>query len=371
MKVLHLLGERADLGGILSVIRGLDEATSSSGYSHHVWVNSNYVESRRPALSYRYSRHMGADSTNHLAMLARAIFGFVELNKLLHQERFDILHAHSRCAFLVALGVAALLRRPILFTNHTYGRRTGLYRRATRLENLYTVVLTPSMAKHYGLAASPPKISIISACCADVFFAGPLGAEATSESNQRPLRLVGIGNIVRWKNWHLLFEALMHLSEQERRRVEFHHWGGVPPGTECQEYNSELRGLIRRFHLGSQVFFRGATCSIAENLRNSDWFVLPSTNEPCSVALIEALALGLPALVSASGGNLDIIQNGKTGLFFEAENSIDLAVKLSLILRSQIILAPPGEIRDSVRSRSASTVARQYVAIYEKIAACD
>src|SRR5206468_1358258 len=60
VKILHLLGDRVDLGGILSVVRNLDEATKHIALTHHAWVHESYVEGRRPPLSYRFSRHMRA-----------------------------------------------------------------------------------------------------------------------------------------------------------------------------------------------------------------------------------------------------------------------------------------------------------------------
>ena len=57
---------------------------------------------------------------------------------------------------------------------------------------------------------------------------------------------------------------------------------------------------------------------VAAALRGSDIFVLASLNEPCSNALLEALACGLPALYSASGGNSELARDG--GLPFATED---------------------------------------------------
>ncbi len=76
------------------------------------------------------------------------------------------------------------------------------------------------------------------------------------------------------------------------------------------------------------------------------------------------LALGLPALVSASGGNVDIMADGTTGLLFELENSADLAAKLRSVLAGETVLLPPAGIRETVRSRSASVVASEYGKVY-------
>jgi glycosyltransferase involved in cell wall biosynthesis len=83
--------------------------------------------------------------------------------------------------------------------------------------------------------------------------------------------------------------------------------------------------------------------------------------------LIEALALGVPSLVSDSGGNVDIVKPEKTGLFFESENVSDLAGKLRRILRREVDLFPPTAIRDSVRHRSASEIGSQYLKLYRRL----
>ena len=366
MKILHLTGEREDMGGILSVIRNLRLASQSRGWEHTVWVNRDFVEGRRPPLTFRYSRHICSDSPNHLAILVRAFRAFFELKKLLLKEPFDVVHAHTRGTLFVALGLTAWLRRPVLFTNHSYARRVGLYQRAACRPGFHTVVLTPNMARHYGLREESPKVNIISACCADRFFDEPFAA-AEAASDRRPLRLVGVGNIMRWKNWHLIVQALAQMPEAERRQIEFSHWGPTPGDSDSQKYDPELRQLVRQHDLESQFLFRGPTHSVADCVRQADWFVLPSTNEPCSVALIEALALGRPALVSASGGNLDIMSPPTTGLLFEPDNAVDLADKLRLVLKSEGSSLRPEAMREAVRLRSASNVVARYAAVYERI----
>jgi glycogen(starch) synthase len=106
-------------------------------------------------------------------------------------------------------------------------------------------------------------------------------------------------------------------------------------------------------------------------LRETDWFVIPSTNEPCSVALIEALALGKPALVSASGGNVDIVDPGRTGLWFAPDNPQDLSRKLRQLLSPALAMAKPRDIRLSVEARRASHVAGLYQNLYRQLISRD
>lgn len=366
MKILHLTGDLEDMGGILSVIRNIQSTSASSGFQHVVWVNRQYVELRRPPLSYRFSTYVCADLLNHFTLLAHSFGAFLELRALLKREHFDLIHAHTRGTLFVALGVAKFLKRPVLFTNHSYGSRIRMYQRIAAAENIHTVVLTPNMRHYYGLTEGFPRVSIISDCCADSFFTEPLSMRPPA-TRDCALRLAGVGNIMRWKNWHLLVRALLELTHEERQRIEFSLWGPRPSDPDSVRYDNELRQLVSTSGLGAQFRFRGMTHSIPDCLREADWFILPSTNEPCSVALMEALAIGLPALASASGGNVDILCHGKTGLLFEPDNAADLAEKLRVLLKGSYSLCSPQEIRDSVRHRSGSSIAAQYAALYNRI----
>ena len=58
------------------------------------------------------------------------------------------------------------------------------------------------------------------------------------------------------------------------------------------------------------------SAALADVLRSHDVYVAPSLNDPCSNALVEALACGLPAVFAASGGHRELV--GEAGLPFSA-----------------------------------------------------
>jgi glycosyltransferase involved in cell wall biosynthesis len=111
---------------------------------------------------------------------------------------------------------------------------------------------------------------------------------------------VGLGNLVRWKRWDLLVDALAALPSEMRDRLECTVWGPTPPDADAPRFEAELREGLRRHSLESCLRFPGTTGGALEILASADAFVLPSTQEPCSVALMEALATGIPAFVSAA-----------------------------------------------------------------------
>jgi glycosyltransferase involved in cell wall biosynthesis len=221
------------------------------------------------------------------------------------------------------------------------------------------------MGRHYGLQPDVGRIEFIPECCPDSFFAKPLTSRGPRAN--RPIRLIGVGNWVRWKKWDLLLRAMASLPTGIRSHFRFTLWGPTPNEPDARSYAEELRTLHQQLNLGELAVLNGPSQSVPTLLSESDWFVLPSTNEPCSVALIEALAHGIPALVSNSGGNVDIVKPGHNGLHFNADSVESLAQQLTGIASDSIQPSSAEEIRTSVRGYAASSVAATYHRLYKSL----
>lgn len=367
LRILHLVGAAEDNGGVLSVVRNVTAASGPLGIQHATLVHSSFRQIRSPILDLRRSQFLLMEHPSSASLLYRGLRTVPELRRLLASERFDVLHAHSRGPLVAAAFATALLGCRALFTNHAFARGRTVYQVAARWPRLWTTVLTPNMARHYRLTPQPPRISVVSECAADPFFSAPLAPEPVF-SPHRPLRLVGVGNIVRWKNWSLLLDALAQLPVSVRSRFRFDLWGPVAAEDDARRYHDSLRETIASRGLSDIAFLRGPTLDIPAALAEADFFVLPSTNEPCSVALLEALAHGVPALVSRSGGNVDIVTPGLNGSHFDPDDATSLSRQLHHIATGETPLARPTEIRDSVRRFSASQVAAAYGDLYRSIA---
>ena len=90
------------------------------------------------------------------------------------------------------------------------------------------------------------------------------------------------------------------------------------------------------------------TEALAAELRRSDVYLAPSRNDPCSNALLEALACGLPAVFRASGGHPELV--GEGGLPFDSAEEVP-AVLDRLVAelderRAAIRVAPLSEVAD-------------------------
>ena len=87
---------------------------------------------------------------------------------------------------------------------------------------------------------------------------------------------------------------------------------------------------------------------LADALRRHDVYLAPSRNDPCSNALLEALACGLPAVFRESGGHRELVGDAGIG-FSEPEEAVDALERIVSELderRSAISLTPLSEVAD-------------------------
>jgi glycosyltransferase involved in cell wall biosynthesis len=79
-----------------------------------------------------------------------------------------------------------------------------------------------------------------------------------------------------------------------------------------------LEERSRAMGLSSQVIFTGTQKPIAPILRALNLFLLPSLWEGFSVAILEAMAMGLPVVATAVGGAKEVITSGTNGVLIPA-----------------------------------------------------
>lgn len=94
---------------------------------------------------------------------------------------------------------------------------------------------------------------------------------------------------------------------------------------------------------GEGVRFTGRVNNVADYLQASDAFVLPSIAEGLSVSMLEAMASGLPAIITNVGGATDAINHMKNGWLIEPDNLADLKEALLKILGDTPLRTQLGE----------------------------
>ena len=103
------------------------------------------------------------------------------------------------------------------------------------------------------------------------------------------------------------------------------------------EQRKQLEELINRLYLDSKVHLLGFLShqQISEYLNMSDVFVLPSRHEGLGIALIEAMACGVPVIGSRVDGIPDVIDDGKNGILVPPGDVNELAEAIERLLRDK------------------------------------
>jgi len=114
--------------------------------------------------------------------------------------------------------------------------------------------------------------------------------------------------------------------------------------------HARLAGQITRLKLQGFVLLTGSFDNVDELLAAADAFVLPSLEESMSLALLEAMAQGLPIVASDIPGNRNLVVHEQHGLLAAPEDPEALADSITRLLNNRPLAHNLGEAaRDRVR----------------------
>lgn len=131
-----------------------------------------------------------------------------------------------------------------------------------------------------------------------------------------------------------------------------------------------LQNLVKELGLDDYVHFEGLKTQeyIFQHLCEYDLFVQPSRYEGFGLSVAEAMAAGLPVLVSDIQGPMEIIGHGKYGMTFKAGDDADLAKKLKTILSGQYDYTLTEKAYQHVcQEYDVETTAQRYLQEYHRV----
>jgi sugar transferase (PEP-CTERM/EpsH1 system associated) len=322
MHVVHSLGTGGTEAGVRKLLAGLD----GSAFQQTVCT---VLDS--PA----------ADPTTGTRVISlgrsRRSIGFLvpDLARVFERERPHIVHSRN-WGTIEAVPAARLARVPgVIHSEHGFNmhtvnqqpwRRTVFRRVCFKWADLFLVV-SQGLRDHYARQLRIPvdRIQVV--------------ANGVDTQRFRPLpecrkdfrRKLGfgentfvVGTVSRLdpvKNHRGLFRAAERmLSEGCPLQLVI-----VGDGPERASLENDVRHspLLRK-----RMLFVGEASNISEWLNSFDVFVLPSLAEGMSNTLLEAMAAGVAPVASRVGGNPEVIEEGLSGLLFEAADTNELAAYL-------------------------------------------
>lgn len=173
----------------------------------------------------------------------------------------------------------------------------------------------------------------------------------------------GVGRLIREKGFDVLIRAAALLRDHPARfRFLIAGAEGIPGGSVL----AELSALRDELGLGDRVVFVGFQPDSAQVFNALDLFALTSRTEGFSLTTIEAMASGLPSVVTRSGGPQEIVTPDVDAVMIASDDPVALANALSGLADSAARLSSlASAARETVLRRfSLESTLREYEELY-------
>jgi glycosyltransferase involved in cell wall biosynthesis len=186
------------------------------------------------------------------------------------------------------------------------------------------------------------------------------GESAAFDSGDAPV-IVAAGRLADAKNYPLLIDAVALLRQSTPARLFILGQGELEPA---------LRKQIADRRLDHAITLLGFQQNPWKFIARADVFALSSHYEGFGNVLIEAMALGVPVVATASAGTRDIVNHGVDGLLVEAHTAEALAAALRQVLENKDRrLEMSREAKAASQRFDAPRVIARYDAVLEGLAA--
>ena len=192
------------------------------------------------------------------------------------------------------------------------------------------------------------------------------GFDAAPRENS--MRLVSAGRLHPVKGFDVLIDAVASVVP-ELPDLSLDIYGAPQAGHEQHAF--DLTDQVERLGLTAVVRFHGHQSCLHRQWNGAAAYVQPSREEPFGMALIEAMACGLPVIAARVDGPSEIVDDGHTGLLVPPDSSTALAQAIARLLRAPALassLAAAG--REHVRETyTVDRLLERTAAVFDRAAA--
>lgn len=270
---------------------------------------------------------------------------------LLLSGKFDLIHLHTGGRFITkmsrCIGGAKIVR-------HVHGRAT---------EETASVSTTISLPKCNATIANS---RVVADACGDsnvvVIYPG-IDVNKFHPGETPPSEVV-VGTACRLepvKGTQTLLQAIAILAKDHPSvRLAIAGEGSL---------RQQLEKQAAQLGIQDKVLFLGWRDDVCSLLQSWSIFVLPSFDEGFGVAVLEAMASGLPVVASDAGGLRELVVDGQTGFLVPVGDPDALADKILLLLRDPDLRIGMGSAgrRHARESFSRAEMVRKTADLYESL----
>jgi len=157
------------------------------------------------------------------------------------------------------------------------------------------------------------------------------------KGNTNMIKLLYVGRFEKIKGIDNLLEAFKNLSIKYPNKLELMLVGYGPE-------ESSIKRIIKKYNLNVKMIPFVEPKELPLIYKNADIFILPSLREVWGFVINEAIAAGLPIIVSNKvGSSLDLVINGKNGYIFQGGDTLSLQSNLEKLISSPSIRLKMGK----------------------------
>jgi glycosyltransferase involved in cell wall biosynthesis len=294
------------------------------------------------------------------------------MKKLCDENNYEIVHCHSPIGGIVARLACRKARKKgtkVIYTAHGFHFFKGaplknwlVYYTAERITAKFTDSLITINKEDYENAQkfNVENTEYVPGIGIDVDKIKNVKIDRSKKRSEFNLSeddfvLFTAGQLSKRKNHEVVIKALAKI---ENKNVKLLICG-------LGELENYLKELIHDLGLENRVILAGYRNDVVEQLHAADCFVFPSFQEGLPVALMEAMAVGLPVVCSKIRGNVDLIEHGINGFLVDPENSNDFARYIEKIISDETIQAEMSKKNlEYVKKYDKKNIRQNMIAIY-------
>lgn len=295
------------------------------------------------------------------------------LSALIRREKVDLIQSHLLGSNVYCSIAGLITRKPVVTTFHgtvdiganerLKGMKFGAINLGARRIVAVSESLRENISNRTSLKASKTIVIYNGINTAD--FQRPRSDSLRKQFgwSANDTIIGSLGNIRSAKGYDVLLRAAALLKNASAG------YRFVIAGQGKQGLYDELLKLKDELDLEEMVHFLGFNDDPAGFLANLDLFLLPSTTEGFSIATIQAMAAGLPVIVTRSGGPEEIVTHEQNGWMIQPGDSEAIAEAVDKLGRDRPLrerLAENG-LGHAIRTFDMDKMLRAYEAIYDDL----
>ncbi len=349
--------------------QGNIEVLKSLGYEVHGAANFDDANERLDAL--HIVRHPFDIQRSPFSI--KNIKAYRQLKEIMKSDNFDAVHCHSPMGGVLGrLAAKAVGIKTVIYTAHGFHFYKGaplqnwlIYYNVEKYLSKFTDIIVAINKEDYYRAKNfySNKVVKIPGVGIDLSKFENVNIDrntkrAELEIPHNSIVLLSIGEMIKRKNHETAIRALTQLNNKNYVYL-------ICGIGKLEDY---LRNLAKKLGVSDKVRFLGFRDDIPQICIASDIFIFPSYQEGLPVSLMEAMAAGLPCIVSRIRGNNDLIQDGKGGFLHNPKDYIRMAKSIDKIIENKKLRAEMGiRNKEQVKKYDKEVVKKIIKNIYESI----